>query len=500
MMHKLTLNNVSKAFNGVPALNDVSITLLSGRTHALMGENGAGKSTLIKLLAGVINADSMSIFRDKEPVRITNTIDATSAGFRFIHQELNLVPEISIAENILLSKHLPTLFGIKIDWAKVYLRAELALEFLGVTHINVKSQAGVLTSGDKMLVMIASAFVAEQEASPYLYVFDEPTAALTDQESEMLFSAMTKLKEKGAALLYVSHRIDEIMKVCDDISILRDGVLVKSTEIKNLKKAEIIKFMTGRELKDSYPPRTASMSSKNTISLRNIETDYLTGINFDLKAGEILGVTGLAGSGQSSLLKLLVGVGKALSGDATVLENSLAKSPHEAWSKGIAFIPRERRSEGLCLEMNVRENVVLSHLKSYGFHAKPKLEQSDVEMLAGQVKVKYNGSHQPVFELSGGNQQKVLFARALKGEPELLLLDEPTRGVDIGAKYEIYTLVRELSDNGCSIIISSSDLPEILGMCDRILILSDGRQTGLLEKCNLTSGDLLTNIYSSDLR
>ena len=196
MMHKLTLNNVSKAFNGVPALNDVSITLLSGRTHALMGENGAGKSTLIKLLAGVINADSMSIFRDKEPVRITNTIDATSAGFRFIHQELNLVPEISIAENILLSKHLPTLFGIKIDWAKVYLRAELALEFLGVTHINVKSQAGVLTSGDKMLVMIASAFVAEQEASPYLYVFDEPTAALTDQESEMLFSAMTKLKER----------------------------------------------------------------------------------------------------------------------------------------------------------------------------------------------------------------------------------------------------------------------------------------------------------------
>jgi len=500
MMHKLTLNNVSKAFNGVPALNDISITLLSGRTHALMGENGAGKSTLIKLLAGVINADSMSIFRDKEPVRITNTIDATSAGFRFIHQELNLVPEISIAENILLSKHLPTLFGIKIDWAKVYLRAELALEFLGVTHINVKSQAGVLTSGDKMLVMIASAFVAEQEASPYLYVFDEPTAALTDQESEMLFSAMTKLKEKGAALLYVSHRIDEIMKFCDDISILRDGVLVKSTEIKNLQKAEIIKFMTGRELKDSYPPRTASMSSKNTVSLRNIETDYLTGINFDLKAGEILGVAGLAGSGQSSLLKLLVGVGKALSGDATVLENSLAKSPHEAWSKGIAFIPRERRSEGLCLEMNVRENVVLSHLKSYGFHAKPKLERSDVEMLARQVKVKYNGSQQPVFELSGGNQQKVLFARALQGAPELLLLDEPTRGVDIGAKYEIYTLVRELSDNGCSIIISSSDLPEILGMCDRILILSDGRQTGLLEKCSLTSGDLLTNIYSSNLR
>ena len=344
MMHKLTLNNVSKAFNGVPALNDVSITLLSGRTHALMGENGAGKSTLIKLLAGVINADSMSIFRDKEPVRITNTIDATSAGFRFIHQELNLVPEISIAENILLSKHLPTLFGIKIDWATVYRRAELALEFLGVTHINVKSQAGVLTSGDKMLVMIASAFVAEQEASPYLYVFDEPTAALTDQESAMLFSAMTKLKEKGAALLYVSHRIDEIMKFCDDISILRDGVLVKSTEIKNLKKAEIIKFMTGRELKDSYPPRTASMSSKNTVSLRNIETDYLTGINFDLKAGEILGVAGLAGSGQSSLLKLLVGVGKALSGDATVLENSLAKSPHEAWSKGIICSSFERRT------------------------------------------------------------------------------------------------------------------------------------------------------------
>ena len=330
-MRKLILNNVSKAFNGVPALNDVSITLLSGRTHALMGENGAGKSTLIKLLAGVISAESMSIFRDEEALRVTNTIDATSAGFRFIHQELNLVPEISIAENILLSKDLPTFFGMKIDWAKVYRRAELALEFLGATHINVKSQAGDLTSGDKMLVMIASAFVAEQESSPCLYVFDEPTAALNDQESEMLYSAMTKLKEKGAALLYVSHRIDEIMKICDDISILRDGVLVKSTKIKNLKKAEIIKLMTGREFKDSYPPRTASISSKNTVSLRNIETNELTGINFDLKAGEVLGVTGLAGSGQSSLLKLLVGAGQALSGDATVLENSLAKSPNEAW-------------------------------------------------------------------------------------------------------------------------------------------------------------------------
>ena len=499
-MHKLTFNNVSKAFNGVTALNDVSITLLSGRTHALMGENGAGKSTLIKLLAGVINADSMSIFRDKQAVRIATTNDATSAGFRFIHQELNLVPEISIAENILLSKKLPTQFGVQIDWAKVYRSAELALEFLGATHINVKSPAGDLTSGDKMLVMIASAFVAEEEVSPYLYVFDEPTAALTDQESEMLFSAMTKLKEKGAALLYVSHRIDEIMKVCDDISILRDGVLVKSTEIKNLKKAEIIKFMTGRDLKDTYPPRTTNISLKNTVSLRNIETDDLTGINFDLKAGEVLGVTGLAGSGQSSLLKLFAGVGKALSGEATVLKNSLPKSPNEAWSKGIAFIPRERRSEGLCLEMNVRENVVLSHLKSYGFHAKPKLEHSDVEALANQVQLKCNGSHQPVFELSGGNQQKVLFARALKGVPELLLLDEPTRGVDIGAKYEIYTLVRKLSDNGCSIIISSSDLPEILGMCDRILILSEGRQTGLLERCSLTSNDLLTNIYSSGLK
>ena len=499
-MHKLTLKNVSKAFNGVPALNDVSITLLSGRTHALMGENGAGKSTLIKLLAGVINADSMSIFRDEEPVTIKNTIDAASVGLRFIHQELNLVPEISIAENILLSKDLPTLFGIKIDWAKVYRRAEMALEFLGATHINVKSQAGDLASGDKMLVMIASAFVVEEETTPYLYVFDEPTAALTDQESKMLFSAMTKLKGKGAALLYVSHRIDEIMKVCDDISILRDGVLVKSTEIKNLKKAEIIKFMTGRNLKDSYPPRNANISLKNTISLRNIETDDLAGLNFDLKAGEVLGVTGLAGSGQSSLLKLLMGVGKVLSGEATVLENSLAKSPDEAWSKGIAFIPRERRSEGLCLDMNVRENVVMSHLKSYGFHAKPKLEHSDVETLAKQVQLKYNGSRQPVFELSGGNQQKVLFARALKGAPKLLLLDEPTRGVDIGAKYEIYTLVRELSDNGCSIIISSSDLPEILGMCDRILILSDGRQTGLLKRCSLTSNDLLTKIYSCGLK
>jgi len=496
-MQELTFSNVSKAFNGVPALNKVSMTLYSGRTHALMGENGAGKSTLIKLLAGVIHADSMSIYRDKHLVSIANANDANSAGFRFIHQELNLVPEISVAENILLTKSLPTQFGIKIDWAKVYHRAELALAFLGATHINVRSAAGGLSSGDKMLVMIASAFVAEDKTFPCLYVFDEPTAALTDQESEMLFSALASLKEKGAAILYISHRIDEIMKVCDDISILRDGILVKSSELKNLNKTDIIKFMTGRDLKDSYPPRTAKLSSKITVCLQNIETDNLKSINFDLKAGEVLGVTGLAGSGQSNLLKLLIGVGKISSGNATVLEKSLANSPYEAWSNGIAFIPSERRSEGLCLDMNVRENVVISHLRSYGFHTKPKLEHSHVKELTNRVKLKCNGSDQPVFELSGGNQQKVLFARALKGAPELLLLDEPTRGVDIGAKYEIYKLVRAMSDNGCSVIISSSDLPEILGMCDRILILSEGRQINLLERNILTSSDLLAYINSS---
>ena len=276
------------------------------------------------------------------------------------------------------------------------------------------------------MVMIASAFVSGKKIKPILYVFDEPTATLTQQECELLFSVLKRLKDQGAAILYVSHRIDEIMRICDDVSILRDGVMVETGNVKKFSKARIIQSMTGRDFVDTYPKRTEAIMQKTAVELKNIKTEKLENINFDLKAGEILGVTGLANSGQSSLLHLMMGVEKVVDGDGVILGKALPKCPHSAWSRRIAYIPRERRSEGLCLNMNVTDNVVLSHLKSYGFHAKPRVENKDVIKLGRRVRLKSSGAAQIVNELSGGNQQKVLFARSVKGNPGLLLLDEPT--------------------------------------------------------------------------
>ena len=494
-MHSLTFSNMSKAFGGVPALADVTLKLTGGRTHALMGENGAGKSTLIKLIAGVLKADNLNISKNGYPLQLKTAQDAHEAGFHFIHQELNIVPQISVAENILLGKDLPRKFGFFIDWTQALAQAEDALAYLGATHIDVKKYAGDLPAGDKMMMKIAATLVSKDKSTSVLYVLDEPTAALTRNESRMLFQVIESLKAKGAAILYVSHRIDEILRICDDVTVLRDGQFVTTKEIVKTNKAEIIFAMTGRNLKDSYPQRCATIGTKNIVSLQSLHTDKLHNLTFNLREGEILGVSGLADSGQSDLLKLFMGIGKNRVGRASFFGEALPCSASDAWSRGIAYVPRERRGEALCLDMSVRANIVLPHLADYGFFSKPWLENGDAFKFGEKVKLKSKGILQPVRQLSGGNQQKIVFARALQANPKLLLLDEPTRGVDIGAKYDIYLLVRELSAQGCSVLLTSSDLPEVLGICDRVLVMQEGCQTHLLDRDEMTSADLLSYFY-----
>jgi ribose transport system ATP-binding protein len=496
-MHSLSLIGLSKAYGGVPALRDVTLHLTAGRVHALMGENGAGKSTLIKLIAGVVAADSIEVRRDSAPLPLRSASDATAAGFRFIHQELNIVPQLSVAENILLGHPSPRRLGVLVDWPRLQDKARAALRFLGAEHIDVTRQAGDLGTGDRMLMRIASALVvAEGQAPPCLYVLDEPTAALTAPESAKLFAVMARLTEQGAAVLYVSHRMEEVVAVCDDVTVLRDGAHVMTAPIAQTSQVAIIEAMTGRALADDTPSFATAPHSEVACAAAGVSAGRLREISFSLKAGEVLGLVGLEQSGQSDLLRLMLGMVRVRSGQLTVLGGPVPCSPVDAWARGVAYVPRERRAEGLMLGMDVRSNSLLPHLGDYGLIARKRREASRTRDLAERVHLRYRDTAQSVQELSGGNQQKVVFARAIAGNPRLLLLEEPTRGVDVGARAEIHALIRGLSAQGCAVILASSDLPELLGLSNRFLILQDGRQAALIDRQRLTPDQLLARVYS----
>ena len=496
-MSQLMFSGMCKAYAGTPALTEVTLTLQTGRIHALMGENGAGKSTLIKLIAGVVPADRLSVNIDGAKVQLRSAQDAYQAGFRFIHQELNIVPQVSVAENILLGYRYPRRLGIAVNWRKLNRQARQALGTLGAQHINVKSLAGELTAGDRMLVKIAAALVAQPGKEAILYVLDEPTAALTHEESNLLFTVIELLKLRGAAILYVSHRMDEVLRLCDDITVLRDGRHVATQTISSTCKSDIIQQMTGRDVKDAYPPRAFSTAGNVVAVVNKVSSRHLSDLDFELRAGEILGISGLADTGQSDLLKLFMGIERVTSGQLKFNGQSQPSSTHQAWQRRIAYVPRERRSESLMLGMPVRSNIVLPHLGDFGIKTNKATEIRNSAEIAEKVRLKCRNLEQAVGELSGGNQQKVVFARGLYAQPRLLLLDEPTRGVDVGAKHDIYLLVRQLSAQGCAVILTSSDLPEILGMCHRILVLHDGRQAHLLDRGSLSPAELLSRFYKS---
>ena len=496
-MQSITFRNLSKSYAGIAALKGVDLDLRRGEVHALMGENGAGKSTLIKLIAGVVRADAMRVEIDGAFVPLVSAKDASAAGFRFIHQELNIIPQLSAAENILLGRRLPRRFGLAVDWRTLNARATQALAMLGVNHIAVEGQAGGLASGDKMLIKIASALVSDGAADAVLYVFDEPTAALTAAESEKLFDVIARLKQRGAAILYVSHRMTEVLQICDRVTVLRDGKKVLSQDMAGTSGKDIIEAMTGRDVQQVHPPRHSPIGAKVVCAAENVTTQTLRALNFTLREGEVLGIAGLAEAGQSEVLQAFLGTERALRGSLMLAGRPAPTSPAKAWARGVAYVPRERRSDGVMLGRAIRDNVMLPHLGPIGFLANRHSETAQTKRLAAKVSLKSTGPAQSVWQLSGGNQQKVVFARALGGNPQLLLLDEPTRGVDVGAKFDIYTLIRDHAAKGGAVILASSDLAELLGMCDRILILHNGRQMEIVATPGLTMADLLARFYDA---
>lgn len=498
-MPLLSITNASKTYAGTPVLNNAKLELFAGEVHALMGENGAGKSTLIKILAGVVSPDSAVISLNGRPLRIRSAKDSFAAGLRFIHQELNVVPQLSVAENLFLGQTFPKRIGLLVDWRSLNKQAILALGQLGISHIKPAEKMARLSTGDKMLVKIAAALLTVGGSKASIYVMDEPTAALTEEEAKRLFEVIAELKFRGCAVVYISHRMDEVIALSDRVTVMRDGETISTQKTSETSKQELIRLMTGRELTQAYPEPASSSFSQTCLEVTDLATSTLKNINFSLAKGEILGVVGLADAGQSQLLRVLMGIDKKTAGTLKVNgKKQTNQSTSQAWEQGFAFVPAERRTEGLVLSRSIRDNVSLASLKHSSFAGvflNRSKETNLVSKLAKSVKLKSEGIKQLSYQLSGGNQQKLVFARALAVSPEILLLDEPTRGVDVGAKFDIYVLLRDLVKQGTSIILSSSDLPELLGICDRILVMKDKALFKTVRTRGLTQEALLGLCY-----
>lgn len=470
MTSLLSLKSVTKAYAGVPALRVVELEVAAGEIHALMGENGAGKSTLIKILAGVVTPDTAQIAVEGRAVSIDSPATAYRLGLRFIHQELNIVPALSVAENIFIGRAYPKRAGLFVDWRKLHATARQALQTLGITHIDTRRKMAQLSMGDRMLVKISSAFLSDPGAPARLYVMDEPTAALTRTESEQLFTVLREIRASGNSVLYVSHRLDEVMALCDRATVLRDGKSIDSGRMAEITHDDLVAMMIGRKAGEAYPPAVAKPTADVAYS----------GHGLTVHKGEIVGIAGLAGAGQRELLLRIFG------------------NPGKAWRNGIGYVPRERRSEGLVVTRPIFENVTLAQLRNQslgGLWLTPRSERRFAVQRGDDVRLKSSGPNQRALELSGGNQQKVVFAKALSGDPKLLLLDEPTRGVDVGAKFDIYSIIRNMTGKGMAVILVSSDLPELLGMCDRIAIIRDGVVTETILARGLGEEALLNRCY-----
>lgn len=473
---QIRMHGINKAFGPVRVLEGVEFRLGAGEIHALMGENGAGKSTLMKILCGVYQADAGGIEVDDHPVHIRNTRDAEHLGIAIIHQELNLIPQLSVMENMFLGRE-PRRFGV-IDTATMKKNCREYLKLLGAEQIDPECEAGLLSIGQQQMVEIAKALSLNAQ----VLIMDEPTAALTDREIELLFGIMTDLKSRGVGIVYVSHRMEEIFRICDKISVLRDGQFVGERNIPETDFDEIVRMMVGREIGERFPSRSVSLGEERFRVEQLADDGQISDISFSVRAGEVLGVAGLMGAGRSEILKTLFGINRKTNGSISLegIPLNITK-PHEAIAAGIGFVTEDRKSQGLVLSMSVRENITLTNLGGYARAGVVNggAESRSVGKQIERLKIRTRDAELDVKSLSGGNQQKVVFAKWLEIAPKVLLLDEPTRGVDVGGKAEIYHIINELAGQGVAIVMVSSELPEVLAMSDRILVMHQGRQAGI---------------------
>lgn len=485
----LEMHDIVKAFPGVKALDGVHLKIHSSKVMALIGENGAGKSTLMKILSGVYKKDAGSIFYRGESIDIKDPKHAQGLGIAIIHQELNLIPYLSVAENIFLGREYIHPVTRRINWEKMYMESRKLLETLDM-DVKPTTLVGELSIGKQQMIEIAKALSLNSE----IIIMDEPTDALTTKESKSLFNVINKLKMEGKAIVYISHRMEEIFQICDHYTVLRDGKYVNSDLVNNTDQESIIQMMVGRKLEDKFP-RILHQVGDEVLKVVDINNEFVKAVSFSLRKGEILGIAGLMGAGRTELAKTLFGAMKMDSGEIYV-DNKLLKikSPKEAIEAGIAYTSENRKEEGLVLELSVKDNMTLSSLKEL-LGAVGRIDGSKekryVEEYVEKMQIKTPGIHQIIKNLSGGNQQKVVLSKWMMTNPKVLILDEPTRGVDVGAKTEIYHLINELKKNAVGIIVISSELPELLGISDRILVMHQGGITGEFDRDGATQEKIM---------
>jgi methyl-galactoside transport system ATP-binding protein len=479
----LEMRGISKSFPGVKALDNVTIKLRPGTVHALMGENGAGKSTLMKCLFGIYTMDEGEVYLEGEKVHIANADDALHKGIAMVHQELQPIPERSIAENIFCGRYPTKQIGpLKVvDHKRMYEEAEQLLKDVRMEY-DPKAKLGTLSISQMQSVEIAKAVSMNAK----VVILDEPTSSLTDNEVEALFRIINDLRKKGVGIIYISHKMDEIFRISDDISIMRDGQYIGTWEAKDLTMDSIIAKMVGRELTNMYPPKDNVPGEVllEVKGLTSILPKSFKDVSFTLRRGEILGLGGLVGAQRSELMEALFGVRHLAAGEITIEGKPVKiKSPKDAIKNGIGLITEDRRGTGIFGVLSIADNVSVASLDKYvdmGVVLNNRKIENLVQENVAKLSIKTPSSKTLIQSLSGGNQQKVIISRWLANNPDILIMDEPTRGIDVGAKYEIYQIMIELAKQGKGIIMISSEMAELLGMSDRILVMCDGRLTGEL--------------------
>ncbi|MBT2625176.1 sugar ABC transporter ATP-binding protein [Bacillus sp. ISL-32] len=486
---QIDMNDIHKAFGKNQVLSGVSFNLKPGEVHALMGENGAGKSTLMNLLTGLHGLDKGSIRINGKETYFSNPKEAEQNGIAFIHQELNIWPEMTVLENLFIGKEMTSKLGI-LNTKKMKALAKKQFEKLSVS-LSLDQEAGKCSVGQQQMIEIAKALMTKAE----VIIMDEPTAALTEREITKLFEVIASLKKDGVSIVYISHRMEEIFTICDRITIMRDGKTVDTTNIPETSFDEVVKKMVGRELTDRYPQRRPELGDI-VLEVRDAsKKGSFEHVSFHVRSGEIVGVSGLMGAGRTEIMRALFGIDRLDSGEIWLAgEKTNIKNPNDAVKKGLGFITENRKDEGLLLDTSIRENIALPSLTSFSPKGviDQKREASFVELLINRLTIKTASPETHARNLSGGNQQKVVIAKWIGIGPKVLILDEPTRGVDVGAKREIYTLMNELTDRGVAIIMVSSELPEIIGMSDRIIVVHEGTISGEVATREATQERIMT--------
>lgn len=482
----LQVTELTKSYSGIKALDNVRLSLRAGEIHALMGENGAGKSTFMKILVGLVSPDIGEIIFEGSSLKGNGVNEIQKRGISMIHQEILIIPELTVAQNIFLGRE-KQVSGFRSGWLndkKINRDARGILDQMGLS-IPVDVKMKYLSVAEMQMVEIAKAISNDAK----VIIMDEPTSAISDKEVTTLFRIIRELKAKGVAIIYISHKMDEIFEISDTITVLRDGKYIATHPVSDLNKDSLIAMMVGREIRTMFPDPVLK-KGEQVLSVKNLgRKGSFSGVSFEVHKGEIMGISGLMGAGRTEIARTIFGLDRPDTGEVVMHGKVLEiQSPHEALKAGIGYVSEDRKGLGFVPELSVLQNMTLSSLANHkkGIFINVDSEENTADKMISNLKIKASGFNQKVSHLSGGNQQKVVIGKVLLASPEVIILDEPTRGVDVGAKFEIYKLISNLAANGMAVIMISSELPEILGMSDRIIVLSKGKQTAQFSRSEAT--------------